>query len=177
MSETQLRAGMDRSSVIALGALEKVYEMGANSVHALVPIQSPYKIEVPDKYLDGDSIISRTDTQRFTGVNQLISSTDNTNVYNVGGGLTISKAVGFGGTFTLNVLNRDTQALVGKESKTIGLPDQPLSKGVDYQSNWVNLAYPHGLEIGDAVRYFSESQGSIEGLQSGVQYYIVEATQ
>ena len=35
MSETQLSAGIDHSSLIALGALEKIYEMGTNSVHAL----------------------------------------------------------------------------------------------------------------------------------------------
>ncbi len=35
MSETRFGAGAGRSSVIALGSLEKVYEMGANSVHAL----------------------------------------------------------------------------------------------------------------------------------------------
>ncbi|MBC8508280.1 MAG: hypothetical protein H8D34_25775, partial [Chloroflexi bacterium] len=103
----------------------------------------------------------------ITDFGVLVSSEDESELYNVTGGITQGKSVGMGFTVGYNELNRNTNAIVG----------QPVFEPQQVDDNTIDLGYVHNFQSGDVVIYDNGGGTSLSTtggtLTSGSPYYVI----
>ena len=90
-----------------------------------------------------------------------------------GGGITEAKSMGAGLTLGVNVITRNTQALIGDTNVLLGDGRSAPGTGVNASTDTVELGYAHGFSTGDLVRYTDTGTDSaISGLVDGDRYFV-----
>jgi len=91
---------------------------------------------------------------------------------NVVGGIVMGRSLGVGLTAGVNLIDRDTKALVGNQQAVLGRGESAPNTGVHDADNTIDLGYAHGLATGDAVVYGNGGGGSLGGLMDAGTYYV-----
>ena len=91
---------------------------------------------------------------------------------NFAGAVLQGRSLGFGITAGVNLINRDTKAIVGNQESVLGRGEFAPSTGVNDVDNTIDLGYAHGFNNGEMVVYSNGGGGSIGGLVDGDNYYV-----
>ncbi|MFM7035677.1 MAG: beta strand repeat-containing protein, partial [Planctomycetia bacterium] len=102
-----------------------------------------------------------------------VTADDTPLVVNLAGGVAIGTSTGVGITVGSTVVTRDTKALVGSNSTTLGDGTFTPGTGVDATADTIDLGYAHGYANGDHVVYSNGGDDSIGGLADGQAYEVV----
>ena len=101
----------------------------------------------------------------------MVLAEDDTDLYNFCGGVTKGRNTGVGVSIAYDLMDHDTQALIGDEE--FSLSKSQFAPGVGVDSNdRVNLGYAHGFSDGDEVVYSAGGDFVILGLTNGDRYYV-----
>lgn len=102
-----------------------------------------------------------------------VTADDTPLVVNLAGGVAIGTSTGVGITVGSTVVTRDTKALVGVNSTTLGNGTFTPGTGVDAAADTIDLGYLHGYANGDRVVYSNGGDDSIGGVTDGQVYEVV----
>jgi hypothetical protein len=102
-----------------------------------------------------------------------VTADDTPLVVNLAGGVAIGTSTGVGMTVGSTVVTRDTKALVGGNSTTLGDGSFTPGTGVDAVNDRIDLGYAHGYVTGERVVYSNGGDDSIGGLVDGQVYEVV----
>ena len=106
-----------------------------------------------------------------TDLSILVGSEDESLVFTLTGGISVSKSVGIGVSASVNDVERKTRAIVGQP---VFDPGTAINDGLLEQGDTIDLGYAHGFETGDAVIYYNGGGSSIDGLTNGQTYYVIK---
>ena len=151
--------------------------------HYLIPQEGEVTVDNTLNSLDSDGdgdvdtddehIAVVTDNFYVTDLSLLVLADDNAGLYSGTGGFTLGRNIGVGVSVSVSDIRRDTQALIGNLSTSLGLPGSSFGPGVGVDSqDEIYLGYNHGLSQGDLVTYSSGGDYVIEGLDDGGVYFV-----
>ena len=101
-----------------------------------------------------------------------VKAVDNVLNVNIVGGIVQGRSLGFGITAGINLIDRDTKAIIGNQESVLGRGEFAPNTGVNDVDNTIDLGYSHGFTTGDAVVYSNGGGESIGGLTDGETYYV-----
>jgi hypothetical protein len=92
---------------------------------------------------------------------------------NVGGAVVLGKSAGVGVTGAINVVDRQSRALIGNQKVDLSGGNHGPNTGVNGAANTIDLGYAHGFKNGDQVVYSDGgADAAIGGLVDGNVYYV-----
>ena len=124
-------------------------------------------------YMDHNTLAKIDDGAEVTA-DGTVDVTANDDLLNVNfvGGVVQGRSLGFGITAGVNLINRDTKAIIGNQESVLGRGQFAPNTGVNGATCTIDLGYDHGFATGDAVLYSNGGGNSIGGLVDGDTYYV-----
>ncbi len=123
------------------------------------------KVDAGDEH-----ILSSDDDYYYTDLSFLVVAEDSSNIYSGTGSITKSNYTAVGIAVAVDVISRETKALVGDEEYYFSSDFEP-GLGINAAGE-VYLGYDHGFVSGDQLVYTSGGDYAVEGLSDRGIYYV-----
>ena len=175
-------AGLNSST----GNFVDLTSSGTGTGHSLFPenynnVLSPSDISLLDTNGPGNSLVTgiQVDSVNIenskiaTDRNLIVLAEDSTSQFSGTGAITKTTGRGAAGTISVDVISRDTRAIIGPDELSIG--DYAPGLGID-SSDTVVLDYAHGFTAGNTLIYTSGTDQEIGGLNNRDKYVVTSAT-